>query len=91
MEANIAMLMLGGSLCTLWGVGVSLPSQAARGLLFFGSLSMFVYLAHVPVLYGLSKFVDSGVIMFSGAVAVSLSLAHAIKKASDLVLHRLTR
>jgi acyl-CoA synthetase (AMP-forming)/AMP-acid ligase II/peptidoglycan/LPS O-acetylase OafA/YrhL len=90
-EANIAALMLGGSLCTLWGVRVSLPRQAARGLLFFGSLSMFVYLAHVPVLYALSKFVDSGVLMFSGAVVVSLAVAQAMKKTSDLVLQRLAR
>jgi hypothetical protein len=33
------------------------PTQAARALLFFGRLSMFVYLAHVPALYGLSGFV----------------------------------
>jgi acyl-CoA synthetase (AMP-forming)/AMP-acid ligase II len=90
-EANIAALMLGGSLCLLWGLQVSLPSLAARVLLFFGSLSMFVYLAHVPALYGLSRFVDSGALMFVSAIVVSLLLAQAMKKTTDLIVSRLVR
>jgi acyl-CoA synthetase (AMP-forming)/AMP-acid ligase II len=90
-EANIAALMLGGSLCLLWGVRISLPTRAARALLFFGSLSMFVYLAHVPALYGLSRFVESGVLMFVSALIVSLLLAQAMKKTSDLIVSRLVR
>jgi acyl-CoA synthetase (AMP-forming)/AMP-acid ligase II len=90
-EANIAVLMLGGSLCTLWGVRVSLPSKVASGLLFFGSLSMFVYLAHVPALYGLSRFVHSGALMFLGAVVLSLLFAQGLKKASDMIVYRLVR
>jgi peptidoglycan/LPS O-acetylase OafA/YrhL len=90
-EANIAALMLGGSLCLLWGLQVWLPSLAARVLLFFGSLSMFVYLAHVPALYGLSRFVDSGALMFVSAIVVSLLLAQAMKKTTDLIVSRLVR
>jgi acyl-CoA synthetase (AMP-forming)/AMP-acid ligase II len=88
-EPNIAALMLGGSLSTLWGLSVSLPGQAARALLFFGSLSLFVYLAHVPALYGMSRFVDAGALRFLGAVVVSLVLAQALKKANDIILYRL--
>jgi acyl-CoA synthetase (AMP-forming)/AMP-acid ligase II len=90
-EANIAVLMLGGSLCTLWGLRVSLPRQAASGLLFFGSLSMFVYLAHVPALYGLSRFLDAGALRFFGGVLLSLMVAQALKKAGDLIVYRFVR
>lgn len=90
-EANIAALLVGGSLCTLWGVNVSLPRPAARALLFFGSLSMFVYLAHVPALYKLSSFLDAGAPRFIAAVVVSILLALALKKASDWVMQRIVR
>jgi peptidoglycan/LPS O-acetylase OafA/YrhL len=88
-EVNIAVLMLGGALCTLWGLSVSLPGQVARALLFFGSLSMFVYLAHVPALYGVSRFADAGALRFLGAIVVSLLFAQALKKTSDLIMNRL--
>jgi hypothetical protein len=90
-ETNIAVMMLGGSLCTLWGLHVWLPRQAASGLLFFGSLSMFVYLAHVPALYGLSRFFDTGAALFLTGVALSLMVAQALKKASDLIVYRFVR
>jgi acyl-CoA synthetase (AMP-forming)/AMP-acid ligase II len=90
-EANIAALLVGGSLCTLWGVNVSLPRPAARALLFFGSLSMFVYLAHVPALYKLSAFLDAGAPRFIAAVVVSILLALALKKASDWAMQRIVR
>jgi acyl-CoA synthetase (AMP-forming)/AMP-acid ligase II len=90
-EANIAALLVGGSLCTLWGVNVSLPRPAARALLFFGSLSMFVYLAHVPALYKLSSLIDAGAPRFIAAIIVSVLLALALKKASDWVMQRIVR
>jgi acyl-CoA synthetase (AMP-forming)/AMP-acid ligase II len=90
-EANIAALLVGGSLCTLWGLHISLPRPAARALLLFGSLSMFVYLAHVPALYKLSAYMDTGAIRFVIAVAVSLLLAFALKTASDWLMQRIVR
>jgi acyl-CoA synthetase (AMP-forming)/AMP-acid ligase II len=90
-EANIAALLVGGSLCTLWGVNVSLPRPAARALLFFGSLSMFVYIAHVPALYKLSALIDAGAGRFIAAIVVSILLALALKKASDWVMQRIVR
>jgi acyl-CoA synthetase (AMP-forming)/AMP-acid ligase II len=90
-ETNITALMLGGSLCTLWGLRVSVPTHAARALLFFGSLSMFVYLAHVPALYGLSGFVESGAPRFVSAIVVSIIMALCLKKASDMVAYRFAR
>lgn len=90
-EANIAALLVGGSLCTLWRVNVSLPRPAARAMLFFGSLSMFVYLAHVPALYKLSALIDAGAPRFIAAIVVSLLLALALKKSSDWVMQRIVR
>jgi peptidoglycan/LPS O-acetylase OafA/YrhL len=90
-EANITGLMLGGSLCVLWGLRLSLPSAAARALLFFGSLSMFIYLAHVPALYALSRYLPNGPPLYVAAVASSLVLALALKKASDVLVNRLMR
>jgi acyl-CoA synthetase (AMP-forming)/AMP-acid ligase II len=88
-EANITALLLGGSLATLWGVYVPLPAFLARALFVFGSLSMFVYVAHVPALYGLGRWMDAGPLRLLTLVALSLVLALVLKKASDLVLHRL--
>lgn len=90
-EANIAAFMLGGSLSVLWGLSLSLPSPVVRALLFFGSLSMFVYLAHVPALYALSRFLDAGAPRFFGAVALSIAFALALKTASDFIVSRLVR
>jgi peptidoglycan/LPS O-acetylase OafA/YrhL len=90
-EANIAALMLGGSLCVLWGLRLSLPSAAARALLFFGSLSMFIYLAHVPALYALSRYLHNGPSLYVAAIALSVVLAQALKKASDVLVNRLVR
>lgn len=90
-EANITALLLGGSLCTLWGLQVPLPRPAARALLFFGSLSMFVYLAHVPALYKLSSLVEAGAPLFFAAVLVSILLALALKKVNDVVMQRIVR
>ncbi|HTV24403.1 MAG TPA: AMP-binding protein [Polyangiaceae bacterium] len=90
-ETNIAALLVGGSLCTLWGLQVSLPRPAARALLFFGSLSMFVYLAHVPALYKLSSLVEEGAPLFFTGIIVSILLALALKKSSDWVVQRFVR
>jgi hypothetical protein len=90
-EANIATLLVGGSLCTLWGVRVWLPRAAARALLSFGSLSMFVYVAHVPALYKLSSLVDAGAPRFIVGIVVSILLALALKHASDWVMQRVLR
>lgn len=90
-EANIAALLVGGSLCTLWGLHVSLPQPAARALVFFGSLSMFVYLAHVPALYKLSSLFDSGAPLFITGLGLSILLALALKKTNDWVVGRLVR
>jgi peptidoglycan/LPS O-acetylase OafA/YrhL len=90
-EASIAVLMLGGSLATLWGLSVVLPGQVARALLLFGSLSMFVYIAHVPALYGIGRWLGPGVLRLSVLIAVSLALAVIMKRASDFVLQRLVQ
>jgi hypothetical protein len=90
-EGNITLLMVGGSLATLSGLRVALPPPVARALLFFGSLSMFVYLAHVPAVYELSSRVDSETLRFLATVAVSLSLAQLLKTLTDLLLARLPR
>jgi acyl-CoA synthetase (AMP-forming)/AMP-acid ligase II len=90
-ELNIAAIMLGGSLSTLWGLRVALPGVVARGLLFFGSLSLYIYLAHVPALYGLSRFFEIGLPLFSTGVVLSLVLATALKKTSDVVVSRVMR
>ena len=73
------------------GLQLPLPRRAASALLFFGSLSMFVYLAHVPALCGLSRYVDAGALRFSGAVILSLIMAQALKKATDVIVYRFVR
>jgi len=88
-EANIAALLLGGSLATLWGLYVPVPALLARGLFLFGSLSMFVYISHVPALYGLGRWMDAGPWRLLVLVGLSLLLALILKKASDFVLGRL--
>jgi acyl-CoA synthetase (AMP-forming)/AMP-acid ligase II len=88
-EANITALLLGGSLATLWGLYVPVPALLARALFVFGSLSMFVYIAHVPALYGLGRWMDAGPLRLVVLVAISLVLALVLKKASDFVLGRL--
>jgi hypothetical protein len=88
-EANIAALLLGGSLATLWGLYVPLPAFLARALFVFGSLSMFVYITHVAVLYGLGRWMDASLLRFVVLVALSLVLAVILKKASDFALQRL--
>jgi acyl-CoA synthetase (AMP-forming)/AMP-acid ligase II len=90
-ETNITLLMVGGSLATLSGGRLKLPTSLARALLFFGSLSMFVYLAHVPAVYELSSRVDSEPLRFLATVALSLSLAQLLKTLTDLVMARLPR
>jgi acyl-CoA synthetase (AMP-forming)/AMP-acid ligase II/peptidoglycan/LPS O-acetylase OafA/YrhL len=90
-EANIAVLMLGGSFATLWGLQASLPRPAARALLLFGSLSMFVYVAHVPALYVLGRWFEPSATGFLVLVSVSLALAVLLKQTSDLVMQRLAR
>lgn len=90
-EVNIAALLVGGSLCTLWRLSLPLPRRAARAVLSFGSLSMFVYLAHVPALYKLSSLVDPGALLFCSGLAVSVLLALALEKGSDRVIQRLVR
>jgi acyl-CoA synthetase (AMP-forming)/AMP-acid ligase II/peptidoglycan/LPS O-acetylase OafA/YrhL len=89
-ELNIALILLGGSLSVLWGLRVSLPERAARVLLAFGSLSMFVYLAHVPALHGLSRFVPPGALCFALLVLSSLAGAVILKRASDIVARRVS-
>ncbi len=84
-EANIAVLLLCGSLCTLGGVTVSLPVRVARGLALYGSLSLFVYLAHVPVLYGLSGHIPIGPVRFAGGVVLSFVCALGLKTVSDVL------
>jgi hypothetical protein len=88
-EANITGLLLGGSLATLWGLYVPLPAFLARALFAFGSLSMFVYVAHVPALYGLGRWMGAGPLRFVVLVGLSLVLAMILKKASDFVMQRL--
>jgi acyl-CoA synthetase (AMP-forming)/AMP-acid ligase II len=90
-ESNITILMLGGSLAMLSGWRVTLPPFLARALLFFGSLSMFVYLAHVPTVYELSSRVDSETLRFLATVIVSLSLAQLLKTLTDMLMARLPR
>lgn len=90
-ESNITILMLGGSLAMLSGWRVTLPPFLARALLFFGSLSMFVYLAHVPAVYELSSRVDSETLRFLATVVVSLSLAQLLKTLTDWLTARVPR
>ena len=52
---------------------------------------MFIYLAHVPALYALSRYLDNGPSLYVAAIALSVVLAHALKKASDVLVNRLVR
>lgn len=45
-----AVMVLGGALATLWRLRVPVPIGLARSLLWAGSLAMFAYLAHVPII-----------------------------------------
>jgi hypothetical protein len=66
------------------------PTQAARALLFFGRLSMFVYRARPRPLRP-QRFVDSGAPRFASAIMVSIIMALCLEKASDMVAYRLAR
>ncbi len=86
-EANITALMLGGSLCTLWGAAVPLPRSVARGLVLFGSLSLFVYLAHIPVVYGLSRYLE-GALLFLAVVGLTFVCALGLRTVSEVITLR---
>jgi peptidoglycan/LPS O-acetylase OafA/YrhL len=89
-EPNITVLMLGGSLSVLWGLGVSLPPRATRALLAFGSLSLFVYIAHVPILYGLGRFVPPGAMCFALLVGMSIIGGSLLERVSIFVGEHIT-
>jgi hypothetical protein len=84
-EPNITAILLGGSLSVLWGLGVALPPRAVRSLLGFGSLSLFVYIAHVPILYGLARFVPAGGLCFAILVGMSIAGGSLLERVSTFV------
>lgn len=91
-EWSIAAFVLGGSLSTLGGLSLQLPGWLARALLSFGSLSLYVYLAHVPVLYEVSGALDPGPLAFGTTLALSAALALALKAGGQrLTAWRLSR
>jgi acyl-CoA synthetase (AMP-forming)/AMP-acid ligase II/peptidoglycan/LPS O-acetylase OafA/YrhL len=46
---SVAIILLGGGLATLWGVQVPMPVAAARAVMRIGSLTLFIYIAHMPM------------------------------------------
>ncbi|HVZ32756.1 MAG TPA: acyltransferase, partial [Polyangiaceae bacterium] len=89
-EPNITAILLGGSLSVLWGLGVPLPPRAVGGLLAFGRLSLFVYIAHVPILYGLARFVPAGGLCFAILVGMSIIGGSILERMSKFFGEHLT-
>jgi acyl-CoA synthetase (AMP-forming)/AMP-acid ligase II len=89
-EPNIAAILLGGSLSVLWGLAVALPPRAVRSLLAFGSLSLFVYIAHVPILYALARFVPAGGLCFAVLVGMSIVGGSILERVSTFVAEHAT-
>lgn len=85
-EWSIAAFLLGGSLSTLSGLRLRVPQWLARLLFAFGSLSLHVYLAHVPALYFISEYIEPGALSFAATLGLSVVLALALKHGSHLAV-----
>lgn len=54
----IAVVILTGAAAPLWSLRLPAPSWIARRLMQFGSLTMFVYLAHAPMISFVTRQMD---------------------------------
>jgi acyl-CoA synthetase (AMP-forming)/AMP-acid ligase II len=83
---SVNLMMLVGTAAIISGFTIKLPSQMARGLMQIGSLTLFLYILHVPVISVVSHFrLHSDVLQFSIVIGVSLAAAVAFKTLYDWV------
>jgi acyl-CoA synthetase (AMP-forming)/AMP-acid ligase II len=83
-ETSVSLLMLTGAAAVIWGVSISLPSLLARALMKVGSLTLFIYIVHAPMISIVLHFgLHSDVGNFLVVTALSLIAAAGFKMLYD--------
>ena len=83
---SVNFMIICGSIAILSGVSIKLPFWLARGLMQIGSLTLFLYIVHTPIISIVSRLdLHSEVVRFSVVLAMSLVAARAFKALYDWV------
>lgn len=81
---SVTLLMLLGTGAVIWGLGLPIPRRAARAVMQVGSLTLFLYLVHVPVIAVLARVLPGpDPLRFSAVMGASLIAAYALKVVYD--------
>ncbi len=90
-DRSTDILMLGGTMAMIWGLSVHLPVWLARGLMHVGSLTLFLYIVHAPVISIVGHLrIHSNVISFVIVTLISLVAAASFKAGYDWIDGRLS-
>jgi acyl-CoA synthetase (AMP-forming)/AMP-acid ligase II len=83
-DLSVSFAMLIGALAINWGLWINLPTLLARGLMQVGSLTLFLYIIHTPMILLVSRlgFTSDG-FRFVVVMILSLIAAAAFKIAYD--------
>ncbi|MGB3408149.1 MAG: AMP-binding protein, partial [Jannaschia sp.] len=82
-DSTTAFLVM-GTLAVVWGLRVPVPNLIAAGLMWVGSLTLFVYVVHVPIISAVFRAVPGpDALRFAAVVAVSLAAAYGLKRAYE--------
>lgn len=85
-DPSVAWFLTIMPLLILWCPRIGLPAAVARALLKFGTLMLYIYIAHVPALFVARYFLDSYAAIFIATLLSSVVAGWILKAMVDWLL-----
>ncbi|MGI1663875.1 AMP-binding protein [Palleronia sp. KMU-117] len=82
-DRSVAVFLLGGSVALLWLSSIPMPRPIQRGALLVGTLTLYIYLLHIPVLYVARPYFDAQAATLAVTFFGSLAAAYVAKRLYD--------
>ena len=82
-DAGVFLFIVGGALSVVWLRRVSLPSRLAQGAMLVGTLTLYIYLIHVPVQEVLEPLRLDGWLFLTLVLVASVMAAAVLKRLYD--------
>ena len=90
-DASVTLLLTVAPLLVIWSPRISLPKTISKGLLELGTLTLYIYIAHVPMLLVAQHIIEPPILIFCATMLASIIAAFAMRLLFGWILDRIYR
>ncbi len=88
-DPSVMLFLTAAPILVIWSPRISLPKPISQALLILGTLTLYIYIAHVPVLLVAQHFIKHPVLLFCATMPISVGAAMVMRGLFGRVLDKI--